>query len=158
MTSHHNSHDAIRAIPQYRSRMDRPGYACRAALRCGRAHVPLHLDHEVGRLAAIDNYPFGHAAAALRQPCDEDHRSTRKAAMREIIVAESSAAGVSPDSGLVADPRGARSRINALVGPAKRSQLVVLKQGAVLQRLVPSFDLCLGMERRTADVIEAVVF
>jgi hypothetical protein len=37
---------------------------------------------------------------------------------------------------------------------------LVLKQDAVFQRLVPSFDLALGlgMERCTADVIEAVVF
>ena len=39
-------------------------------------------------------------------------------------------------------------------------KIVVLKQDAVLQRLVPSFDLALGlrMERCTTDVIEAVVF
>ena len=39
-------------------------------------------------------------------------------------------------------------------------KIVVLKQDAVLQRLVASFDLALGlrMERCTTDVIEAVVF
>src|SRR5262249_32155115 len=39
-------------------------------------------------------------------------------------------------------------------------KIVVLKQDAVFQRLVPSFNLALGlrMERCTADVIEAVVF
>ena len=39
-------------------------------------------------------------------------------------------------------------------------KIVVLKQDAVFQRLVPLFNLALGlrMERCTADVIEAVVF
>src|SRR5262245_44784401 len=39
-------------------------------------------------------------------------------------------------------------------------KIVVLKQDAVLQRLVPSFDLALGlrMERRTADVIKPLSF
>ena len=38
-------------------------------------------------------------------------------------------------------------------------QVVVLEQDAVLQRLVPAFDLALGlgMQRRAADVIDAPV-
>lgn len=39
-------------------------------------------------------------------------------------------------------------------------QIVVLEQDAVLERLVPAFDLALGLgiERCTADVIHAMVF
>src|SRR3954470_20089376 len=39
-------------------------------------------------------------------------------------------------------------------------QIVVFKQDPVLQRLMPSLDLalCLGMQRRAADMIHALIF
>src|SRR3954447_9764564 len=39
-------------------------------------------------------------------------------------------------------------------------QIVVLEEDAVLESLMPSLDLalCLGMQRRTADMIHALIF